>query len=554
MSSTFVPSAYYDAIVIGAGHNGLTCACYLAKSGLTVLVLEDYSLIGGMTITEEITLPSFKSDIHAFGSSLATLSPVPNELNLYSHGFELIRPEISISHLFPKKHGYISMHRSLEKTQESIRKYSNKDAESWEKIFGEYLASKKSIVLDLNTPPSMVKSNLPTDAPPKLNDLSTDGDRFRRKTQSMRSWCNENFESEEVKAMFGSFAPFVGLSPDDAGGGELCYLFASVMQDGGNNVVKGGFVNLPIALARYLQLKGGQIMTKSRVKRIVVQNGRAVGVQLMDGKKIGARKLVASSTDPFTLILSLLGEEHFDAQLISSIKRLEWGDAIFGIYLALNGPLKYNTGQETLSQSPQVHISPPGLEFFSKIFYECRSGRPPSHPLCIMSNDSMVDPTRVLSAGTNSNGSNKHLIVFLVLSVPYKIKNTDDESEQQIEWNEFKSRYGSQIISNISQEYIPNLNDEILKKTIYSPLDYEKKPINSIRGTLACGAVLPYQAGWMRPIPQLGSYKVPCISNVYLCGSGSHPGPGVSMAPGRNAAQIILHDLEADLKNIFSPA
>lgn len=113
MSSTLVPSAYYDAIVIGAGHKGLTCACYLAKSGLTVLVLEDYSLIGGMTITEEITLPGFKSDIHAFGYSLATLSPVPNELNLHSHGFELIRPEISISHLFPKKHGYISMHRSI---------------------------------------------------------------------------------------------------------------------------------------------------------------------------------------------------------------------------------------------------------------------------------------------------------------------------------------------------------------------------------------------------------------------------------------------------------
>lgn len=274
-------------------------------------------------------------------------------------------------------------------------------------------------------------------------------------------------------------------------------------------------------------------MISSRVKRIVVENGRALGVELVNGKKIGARKLIASSTDPSTLVLNLIGEEQFDVQLVRSIKRMEWGDAIFGIYLALNGPLKYYTGQETLSKSAQVHISPPGLEFFSKIFYECRSGRAPSNQLSIMSNDSMVDPSRVFSTDKNKSSSYKHLVKFLVLSVPYKIKNTDDETEQQIEWNDFKSRYCDQIISNMSQDFIPNLDEQIIKKTIYSPVDYEKKPINSIKGTLACGAVLPYQAGWMRPIPQLGNYRVPSISSVYVCGSGNHPGPGVSMAPGR---------------------
>lgn len=556
MSSKFSPSTFYDAIVIGAGHNGLTCACYLAKSGLSVLVLEDYSLIGGMTITEEITLPGFRSDIHAFGYALGTLSPVPAELNLYRYGFELIQPEVSISHLFPKEHGFISMYKSVEKTMDSLRNYSSRDAVSWKKIFDEYLANKNSIVSSLNTPPVnpfLVNSSESSDNQVKINDLKTEGDRYRSQTQSMRSWCNENFESDEAKAMFGSFAPFVGVSPDDAGGGELCYLFASVIQDGGNNVVKGGFVNLPIALANYLQSKGGQIMTSSRVQRVVVENKRAIGVELANGKKIGAKKLIVSSTDPSTLILSLLGEEHLDTHLIKSIKQMEWGDAIFGIYLALNGPLQYKTGQEVLSKSAQVHISPPGLEFFSKIFYECRSGKPPSNPLSIMSNDSMMDPSRVLSTRENLNDPNKHLIKFLVLSVPYKIKNTDDEIEQQLEWDNFKNKYSDQIIDNISQQYIPNLNEEILKKTIYSPKDYEKKPINSIKGTLACGAVLPYQTGWMRPIPQLSNYRVPSISNVYLCGSGNHPGPGVSMAPGRNAAQVILGDLGADLKRIFSP-
>lgn len=299
-----------------------------------------------------------------------------------------------------------------------------------EKIFDEDLTNKNSIVSSLYTPsvnPFLVNPSESADNQVKIHDLKTEGDKYRSQTQSMRSWCNENFESNEAKAMFDSFAPFVGISPDDAGGGELCYLFASVIQYGGNNAVKGGFVNLPIALANYLQSKGKQIMTSSRVKRVVVENKRAIGVELANRKKIGARKLIVSSTDPSTLILSLLGEEHLDTHLIKSIKQMEWGDAIFGIYLALNGPLQYKTGQEVLSKSAQVHISPPGLEFFSKIFYECRSGRPPSHPLSIMRNDSMMDPSRVLSTRENPNNPNKHLIKFLVLSVPYKIKNTDDE-------------------------------------------------------------------------------------------------------------------------------
>jgi beta-carotene ketolase (CrtO type) len=145
-------SSEYDAIVIGAGHNGMTCACYLAKAGLKVLVIEQYKSIGGMTITEEVTLPGFRSDVHAFGYQLANLSPVPDELNLKKYGFELLRPEISYSHVFPDG-GYISMYRSIEKTMNSIGKYSKKDAHTWNKMFNRYLGEKDFITSTINTPP-----------------------------------------------------------------------------------------------------------------------------------------------------------------------------------------------------------------------------------------------------------------------------------------------------------------------------------------------------------------------------------------------------------------
>ena len=158
----------------------------------------------------------------------------------------------------------------------------------------------------------------------------------------------------------------------------------------------------------------------------------------------------------------------------------------------------------------------------------------------------MMDPTRVVTSttrGSNQNGSNKHLIKFLVLSVPYQLKNHNESEIRLNEWETVKDRYADRIIEIINRDYIPNLKEVILKIVAFSPIDYEKKPINSIKGTLSSGAVLPYQSGWMRPIAQLGNYKVPSIPNIYLCGSGSHPGPGVSMAPGRNAAQVILKDL-----------
>ena len=122
--------ATYDAVVIGAGHNGLTCACYLAQAGMQVLALDQYYTVGGMATTEEVTLPGFRSDLHAFAYQFASLSPVPQELELSAFGFELIRPEINFSHVFPDG-GIISMHRSVEDTVASIGRYSKRDGQTW---------------------------------------------------------------------------------------------------------------------------------------------------------------------------------------------------------------------------------------------------------------------------------------------------------------------------------------------------------------------------------------------------------------------------------------
>lgn len=518
-------SSDYDAIIIGAGHNGLTCGCYLAKAGLKVLVLEEYHSIGGMTITEEITLPGFKSDVHAFGYQLANLSPVPDELNLGNYGFKLIYPDISFSHIFPNGR-YISMYQSVAKTMKSIQKFSSRDARTWHKLFNKYLSDRENIISSINSPPAGLGTALDK-AGQQMYYQRYSAEEYRKQLQSMRSWCDEYFESDEAKVLFGTFAAFVGLSPDDAGGCEVCHLFASIIQDKGNNVVSGGFVNLPKALAKYIEFRGGAIMTNAKVIKIIIENGKAIGISLENGKNIMAKRLVGSSTDPSTLVLRLIGEDYVDSTIINSIKKLEWGDAIFGIYLALDGRPEYRSDRE-VSMSSQIHISPPTIEFFSKIFYECRSGKIPNNPLSIMSNDSMIDPSRVPSSLFNGN---KQLVKFLVLSVPYDIKDYDNIDNnngktKKLDWSNIKEQYGDQIVDMITNDYIPNLKDIITKQVSYSPIDYEKRPTTCIKGTLSCGAVLPYRSRSMRPIPQLSNYKIPSIPNLYLCGSGNYPGTG----------------------------
>src|SRR6516164_7451136 len=139
---------YYDAIIIGAGHNGLTCACYLARAGLKVLLLEQYHTVGGMTVTEEETLPGFKSDVHASGYQLANLSPVPKELDLARHGLELIEPDLVYVHAFPDGRS-VAVSRDLERTVASIERYSKQDAQTWRALVARYRAHRDQIVASL---------------------------------------------------------------------------------------------------------------------------------------------------------------------------------------------------------------------------------------------------------------------------------------------------------------------------------------------------------------------------------------------------------------------
>ena len=521
----------YEAIVIGAGHNGLTCACYLARAGLKVLVLEQYKTVGGMTVTEEETLPGFWSDIHASGYQLANLSPVPHELGLLDR-YELIEPEIPFSHAFPDG-DIISVNREVEKTVVEIARYSRKDAETWLGLMKRFQARKDAITAGMFSPPV----SLPA-AAARFAASSAGMEAYRFSIQSVRAWANQTLEEEATKSLFASFATFLGASPDDAGGAELGWLFASVLQNVGNNLVKGGMNRVTLALAEHLRAHGGEIRTNARVEKILGDAERATAVRLASGEEIPVEQLIVSNIDPGYLVLHLLGAGMVGEDIVRKIERYEWGDSVFVMFVALDSPINYKAGPAA-RQSAHVHLTEPSLDFFARVYLQCRGGALPSAPMIVSWNDSAIDPSRA-PAG-------KGLMKFVVLSVPYVITADATGRIPGRTWDEAREPYADYLIDYITANFIPDLKAKILKRVVHSPVDISRRIISAVRGTLGHGAFLPYQNGSLRPIPELGQYKTP-IPNLYLCGSGSHPGPGVSMAPGRNAAQVIFADLGLDFR------
>lgn len=516
----------YDAIVIGAGHNGLTCACYLAKAGLKVLVLERHAAYGGMTVSEELTGEGFLSDVHASGYLVAKLNTAPAELGLERHGLELITPDPNWAQVFPDGR-CLTIGRDIDTTLRSIAEVSHEDAKAWGALYQRYLAAKDAIVGGLNS------------APPSLAEtFSSPGevDQYRFQTQSARSFAEEQFRSEAVKTYFVSNAIHAALAPDDVLGANFAWLFAGLVQDVGVSIVKGGMHNVSRALVAELEAHGGEVRVDAGVRRISVEQGRAARVTLGTGETIEARGVIASNVDPRHLVLDLLGEAQAGATIAGKIKRYEWGQSFFGIYVALDRPVPYRAGPDA-DRAGYVHVGGESVNDLANTFAQARAGLLPDRPMIGAINEAVADPSRA------PEGCG--LMKFVVHFVPYRVKGDAAGRIQGTDWDKIKHAYADVVIDWLSEDFLPGLRDHIISRAVQSPLDYERRIISSVHGTHQHGAYLPYQIGAMRPIPELGSYRSP-IRNLYLCGSGSHPGAGVTMAPGRNAAKAICDDLDLD--------
>jgi phytoene dehydrogenase-like protein len=508
----------YDIIICGGGHNGLTCGAYLTKAGLSVLVVERRPVVGGGVVTESIfSDKGFKVDLGGHAHALIQANPMitDNELELDRFGLEYIYPEYLYGHPFLDG-SYIIQSRDVNKTCDSLAKFSQRDASSFLELYNLFLKFKDMIVTLLFSPPPPLSEMI------KGLESSEDGrELLRIMLQSPIDFVNERFENDKVKAWLYWWGLQIGGRPDQEGTALLFMCLLTLVQHFGFGYPKGGGGKLSEALAKYITSNGGTIRTNAKVKRVIVENGRAKGIELSDGEIIFAKKGIVSNIHLKLLFPEMVGRENVSSSFIKSVERFKIGFSGFGIHLALNEALRFKV--EEINKCSVFAVAESVSDVLEN-YDDIVKGNPFSkEPLVIGVCSTIDDPTRAPDG--------KH-VLFLFRFVPYNIGN--------MKWKGAREKVAGDMMEKLKR-YAPNMDDKnIIGKFIDDPVTIEARNPCMIRGDIFQGDISLYQFGPMRPLIRF-NYKMP-VEGLYLCGPSTHPGGSVT-GGGRACAKAVLKDL-----------
>ncbi len=504
----------FDAVIIGSGHNGLTCGCYLAKAGLKVCVLERRHIIGGAAVTEELW-PGIKISRASYVPGV--MEKIIDDLELAKHGLSLKPVDPQDFTPFPSgKHLFIYL--SDEKTAKSIEKFSKKDAQEFPK-FAAYLRQFVETVEPLLLAP-----------PPSLRDLAGlfeggDFDEIVREIlmTNAADLLNEHFESDEVKgALVMSSVLNTSMGPDTIG---TSYILAMALGKRGYHCAVGGTGAVSQSLASYFRSKGGTIMTNAEVKEIIMQDGKAAGVELTSGKKIMA-KVIISNADPKTTFLKLVGRDCLEDKFVRSVESLRAYGTSFKINIAMKGHLNFKAMPSAVvgEQHKALTDINPSIDYAQKAYDDSKWGRIPDEPpLSIFSQtawDNTMAPPGI------------HTLSIISKYNPYVLREGN--------WEDLKPKALENAL-NVLENYCPGTRDSIIHLEALSPLDLEKT-FGFTEGNVTHLDQTLNQMLSFRPVVGWANYRTP-VPSLYLCGAGTHPGGGVKGAGGHNAAQAVLEDL-----------
>ena len=527
-------STTYDAIIIGAGHNGLVTAAYLAGAGRRVLVLERREFLGGCAVTEELW-PGFKVSTASYVNSLFR-PEIIRDLELKRHGFAMLPRSPSSFTPFPDGR-YLLMGPDKEMTHQEVSKFSRKDAENLPKY--EAMLERVAGFLEptlVQTPPnpwSMAPGNLLQLLKLALGfrKLGTDGQKaIEILTGAANPILDRWFESEEVKATIATDA-IIGAFATPSMPGTAYVLFHHVMGecDGVRGVwgyVRGGMGGLSNAIASAAREKGAEIRTSAAVARILVHDGRAVGVALADGLEYRARRVV-SCVDANVTFLSLMDPRQLPAEFVESVRHLDYSSGSAKINLALSEVPDFRC-LPGRAPGPQhrgtIHLCP-SREYIEKAFDRAKYG--------YISDNPIIEATIPSSLDDSVAPSGKHVMSMFTQYFPYRLAPDAGTLEEN------KRRYAERCI-DIMTEYAPNFREAVIDYQVLAPADLERvyglTGGNIMQGTMSLSSL-----SFMRPVPGYADYRTP-IRGLYLCGAATHPGGGVMGACGYNAAREILKD------------
>ncbi len=521
-----------DAVIIGGGHNGLVCAFYLARAGRKVTVLERRAVVGGAAVTEEFH-PGFRNSTASYTVSL--LNPkVIADMNLGARGLRVV--ERPIANFLPLDDGrYLKVGGGLERTQAEFRKFSARDADA----LPHYYAALDAVAdvlrdLALKTPPNL------GDGLPALLAAASQGralarlDRARQRdvldlfTKSARDFLDRWFESDPVKAAFG-FDSVVGnfASPDTPGSAYvlLHHVFGEVNgKKGAWGHAIGGMGAITQAMARACEDVGVTIRLEAPVARVLADAGRAVGVRLESGEEIAAKSVVAN-VGPKILYERLIAPGDLTPEFLGRVRAFKAGSGTFRMNVALSELPRFTCLPEPGEHHRSGIIIAPSLDYMDRAFIDAKAFGMSKRPIVEMLIPSTVDDS-LAPAG-------RHVASLFCQQFAPRLPGGRS-------WDDEREAAADRIIDTV-EAHAPGFKASVIARQIHSPLDLERK-FGLAGGDIMHGAMSLDQLWAARPILGHGSYRGP-LEGLYMCGAGTHPGGGVTGAPGHNAAREMLNDV-----------
>ena len=517
----------YDAIVIGGGHNGLTAAAYLARAGKKVLVLEKRYVLGGAAVTEEV-FPGFKFSVCSYVVSL--LKPnIIRELMLPKFGLELLPLESTFT---PFEDDYLMRTADADETYREIYRHSPKDAETYSR-FGPLMSQIGMAVrpiLETIAPNAIRPSFSDLSSTKKLFDhlktLSDEQFQYLTKLMTMSSadFLDEWFEFEPLKATM-SASGIIGTFMGPRSPGSAYVMLHHYMGDIDGafrawGFQRGGTGEVSMAIARSAEHFGAEILTEAPVQKVLVKNGRAKGVVMENGDEYNSN-IVISGLDPKVTFLNLLDENDLPSDFVKDINNFRIRGSSGKVNLALDGLPDFSALPGSGHHLRGAISISPNYDHLEKAYDDAKYGNFSESPYMDIILPSVLDPDMAPSG--------KHVMSCFVQYAPYNIKGG---------WNDDKREaFGDAVINTIAK-YAPNIKDITLHRQVLTPADLEST-FGLTEGNIFHGELTLQQLFALRPAVKWADYSTP-IKNYYQCGSGTHPGGGITGSPGEMAAKKIL--------------
>jgi phytoene dehydrogenase-like protein len=522
----------YDALIIGGGHNGLVCAFYLARAGLKVRVLERRDVIGGACVTEEFH-PGFRNSTASYTVSL--LRPkVIKDMKLHERGWKI--KERTISNFFPFPDTYLKLGGGTARTQAEFARFSQKDADAFP-AYEEALERVAEVLrgMALRTPPNAgggIRALLAAAAQGRElagMDIETQRDTLDMFVKSAREFLEPWFEDDHVRTAFAFDAVvgnYAGVSAPGSAYVLLHHVFGEINGKKGmwgHSV--GGMGSITKYMAEACVELGVEISLETPVAQVLVDGGKAVGVRLESGEEIAA-PIIAANVGPALLYRQLINKSDMTPAFSRRMDGFKTGSGTFRMNVALSELPSFNVlpGKEMAEHHTAGIIIAPGLDYMDAAYDDARATGWSKKPIIEIKLPTTVDDSLAPPG--------QHIASLFCQQFAPELPNGQS-------WDDVREQVADHIIDTVT-EHAPNFKGAVIARQIHSPLDLERK-FGLIGGDIFHGRMSLDQLWAARPMLGYGEYRGP-IKGLYMCGSGTHPGGGVTGAPGHNAAHEILKD------------